>query len=313
MINGFLGTLIGLERAVALGKQWAYGAPLLAALGTLLLLAGIGGIAGYGLLLLSGLLLTLVMLTILRLHYTLDTAIILAGVVLWLIGNLLWMAGYAIGQVVYWWAGFLLLTIAGERLELSRLLRLPPTVVALLLGTISLYVSGLVVTLLAPLWGARLIGVALIGLALWLLRYDIARRRIKAGGQARFTALALLSGYGWLIVAGLLALSYPGQMAGPYYDALLHAIFLGFVFTMIFGHAPIVFPAVLQRPLPYHPRFYSHLLLLHVTLAVRIIGDMLLSMSMRRWGALLNGLVLLLFLGNTLTALRVGVKAKDHA
>ncbi|MCB0109511.1 MAG: hypothetical protein KDE53_26495, partial [Caldilineaceae bacterium] len=149
-----------------------------------------------------------------------------------------------------------------------------------------------------------------VALAFWLLRYDIARRRIKAGGQARFTALCLLSGYGWLAIAGLLAIRYPGQLAGPYYDALLHAIFLGFVFTMIFGHAPIVFPAVLQRPLPYRPRFYSHLLLLHITLAVRIAGDLLLSMSLRQWGALLNALVVLLFLGNTVAALVAGAKGE---
>ncbi|MCB0184615.1 MAG: hypothetical protein KDE31_10125, partial [Caldilineaceae bacterium] len=60
MINGFLGTLIGLERAVALGKRWAYLAPLSAATGTLLLVLGAGGTGGtlgYFMLLLSGLLL----------------------------------------------------------------------------------------------------------------------------------------------------------------------------------------------------------------------------------------------------------------
>ena len=33
MVCGFLGTLIGLERAVALGRRWAYTAPLLSGLG----------------------------------------------------------------------------------------------------------------------------------------------------------------------------------------------------------------------------------------------------------------------------------------
>ncbi|HRW04706.1 MAG TPA: hypothetical protein P5121_06415 [Caldilineaceae bacterium] len=313
MINGFLGTLIGLERAVALGKRWAYLAPLSAATGTLLLVLGAGGTGGtlgYFMLLLSGLLLIIVMVAILRLHPTLDTAVIMGGVFLWLAGNLLWWWGVAVGQLVFWWAGFLILTIAGERLELSRLLRLPTSAIQLFLAVVLLYVGGLIITFFAPQAGARLIGGALVALALWLLRYDIARRRIKAGGQARFTALCLLSGYGWLAIAGLLAIRYPGQLAGPYYDALLHAIFLGFVFTMIFGHAPIVFPAVLQRPLPYRPHFYSHLLLLHITLAVRIAGDLLLSMSLRQWGALLNALVLLLFLGNTVVALVAGAKGE---
>src|SRR5690606_9372646 len=41
MICGFFGTLISLERAVALGKIWVYGGPLLAAAGTLALLAAL--------------------------------------------------------------------------------------------------------------------------------------------------------------------------------------------------------------------------------------------------------------------------------
>jgi hypothetical protein len=41
MVCGFLGTLIGVERAVALGALWPYAAPLLTAVGALCLLAGL--------------------------------------------------------------------------------------------------------------------------------------------------------------------------------------------------------------------------------------------------------------------------------
>ena len=53
MVSGFVGTLIGLERAVALGKKWAYTAPLLTGLGGLALLVlclaciGLFGIMSY--------------------------------------------------------------------------------------------------------------------------------------------------------------------------------------------------------------------------------------------------------------------------
>ncbi len=40
MVCGFLGAVIGLERAVALGRAWTYGAPVLAALGSLATLLG---------------------------------------------------------------------------------------------------------------------------------------------------------------------------------------------------------------------------------------------------------------------------------
>lgn len=304
MINGFLGALIGLERAIALQRPWAYLAPMLPLLGALTLLTGIGGIVGIWLIVAGGLVLLAVMGQIFAIHPSLDAGVIAFGVALWLTGNLLWLGGLPIGQVVFWWAGFLILTIAGERLELSRFLRLSKRTVALFLGAVTLLVGGLLLALVWFVAGTRLVGVGMIALAVWLLYYDIARRRVKAGGQARFMALALLSGYGWLGIGGGLTLVYGGYLAGPYYDALLHALFLGFVFAMIFAHAPIVFPAVLQYTLRYSPRFYSHLLLLHVTLALRIASDLLFWQPGRLWGGLLNALVLLLFLVNTVSALR---------
>ncbi len=62
--------------------------------------------------------------TIYRLQPALFTATLVMGGMVWLAGNFLWLYGLLIPQVVLWWAGFLILTIAGERLELSRLLRL---------------------------------------------------------------------------------------------------------------------------------------------------------------------------------------------
>jgi len=43
MVAGFLGTVIGLERAVALGRSWAYGGPIASGLGALALAAGVPG------------------------------------------------------------------------------------------------------------------------------------------------------------------------------------------------------------------------------------------------------------------------------
>jgi len=200
--------------------------------------------------------------------------------------------------------GFLVLTIVGERLELSRLLRLRRTASTLFIAASALFMGGLIVSLVAYAAGVRVAGLGMLALAAWLARYDIARRRLKAGGQARFVAVCLLSGYVWLAVGGVLALVYGGMTAGPYYDAILHSLFLGFGFAMIFGHAPIVFPAVLGLPIRYSSRLYSHLVLLHLTLLLRVGGDLLLWIPGRQWGGLLNGVVLVIFLGNTAMALK---------
>ena len=80
---------------------------------------------------------------------------------------------------------------------------------------------------------------------------------MRGKGLTRFIAVCLLSGYAWLAVGGAVIVAAGGLAPGsPSYDAALHALALGFVFAMVFGHAPIIFPAVLRVAVPYHPTFY---------------------------------------------------------
>jgi len=222
-----------------------------------------------------------------------------AGTLCWLTGQSLWLVGWPIHRVVFWWIGFLVLTIAGERLEMTRLLRLGITPrVAFLAAAVTLVV-GLAVISVAPDGGVRLAGVALIGLAVWLGVFDIARRTVRQSGLTRFIAVTLLSGYVWLGAAGILALGSGAVAAGGRYDAMLHAVMLGFVFSMIFGHAPIIFPAVLGIGVAYRPAFYAHVAMLHVSLLLRITGDLAPWPAARAWGGLLNGIAIVVFLANT--------------
>lgn len=83
---------------------------------------------------------------------------------------------------------------------------------------------------------------------------------------------------------------------------MLHAIFLGFVFSMIFAHAPIILPIVSGWDLPFHNAFYLHAGLLHVSLLLRIAGDLAWWPSLQRWGGMLNVLAVLFFLANNVRA-----------
>lgn len=296
MVSGFLGTVIGLERAVALGRRWAYAGPLLTGLG------GIGILAGHpqaGALLISigsAVLVAGSILVTLR-QRELFTVTMALGAASWLTGNLLWLSGMAVPAVVALWINFLVLTIAGERLELSRFL--PPSprarqVFALIL--VALLGSGLLGES-----GALLQGAGLLGLALWLLRQDIARRTVKESGLTRFIAVCLLAGYAWLAV-GSITLLTAGGLTPPVYDAVLHAILIGFVFSMVFGHAPVIFPSVVRVRMPYHWTFYLPLLALQVSLLVRLAGDGLDLPALRGLGGLLNAAALVLFILNTLAS-----------
>jgi hypothetical protein len=312
MVSGFLGTLISMERAVALRARWPFAAPVLTALGGLVLITGISVAGGALLITLGSLGLVVIFAVIVRRQPALFTVTMALGAILWLIGNVVWLVGLPIFRVVLWWAGFLILTIVGERLELSRLLRLSRTserlfflaVAVLVIGMgIDAY-EGIVLPAAGTAFGIRIAGIGMIALAGWLLRYDIARRTVRQQGLTRFIALCLLSGYLWLGLGGLLRLAAPGAVvSGPYYDAMLHTVFLGFVMSMIFGHAPIILPAVLGRAMSFQPTFYLHLVLLHLSLALRIVGDLGAGLTVRQWGGMLNVIAILAFLFATARAL----------
>jgi hypothetical protein len=304
MIAGFLGTLISLERAIALGRAWGYVGPAMTAVGGLLLVASGQSLAGPLLITGGSAALLLVFAALSRRQFALFTAVMGLGALVWLAGNLLWLTGRPLFQVVPWWLAFLVFTIAGERLELSRVLRLTAARRWAFAGAAGLLLAGLLLTDRQPDVAARISGAGLLALALWLLFFDVARRTVRQSGLTRYMAVCLLTGYVWLGVAGMLAMAYGAVSAGPRYDAFLHAVFLGFVFAMIFGHAPIIFPAVLRVPVNYHPIFYGHLALLHLSLLLRIGSDVAGWLPGRQWGGMLNGLVLLLFLLNIIASTR---------
>ena len=72
---------------------------------------------------------------------------------------------------------------------------------------------------------------------------------------------------------------------------------------MIFGHAPVIFPSVLMLPVAFRSRFYTHVALLHASLALRVAGDLAEWPVGRQAGGALNGIAVALFLGNTVASL----------
>lgn len=308
MVFGFLGTVISLERAVALRRRWGYLAPAGTIAGVALLFAGVRQGIGELVLLLAGCVLVALFVVIVRTHATASAATLLLGALLWVVGDGLWLHGDPLVQVVPWWAGFLVLTIVGERLELAAMSRLTGAGRVLFAALTLLLVAGPSLSTADAGKGIRVAGAALLGYALWLARFDIARRTVRRTGLPRFVALALLPGYVWLAAGGVLWLRDGAAVAGFAHDAELHALFVGFVFSMIFGHAPVIFPGVLGIAIPFRRFFYLHLALLHAGLALRVGGDLAGNFTAARWGGLLNasaiGLFLLATLGSVVLARR---------
>jgi hypothetical protein len=307
MVCGFLGTLIGLERAVALGSRWGYAAPILVAAGAVTLELRPPGAIGPVLITAGSLVMVAIFVVVWRRQASLFVATMAVGAAAWAVGNAQWLAGAAIYRVVFWWLAFLVLTIAGERLELNRVLRPTRAVQGAFVIAAAILLGGVVAVRWWPEPGVRVIGAGLVALTAWLARYDVARRTVRQRGLTRFMAVSLLGGYVWLGVGGVLAAITGVAMPGVVYDALLHAVFAGFVISMVFAHAPIIFPAVVGLPVAYRPAFYLHVGVLHLSLLVRVAGDLVEELGRwRSWGGLLNAFALLLFMLNTGRSIALG-------
>ena len=299
IVSGFLGTLIGIEQAVALKYKWAYVVPLLSGIGAIAIVLGFA-LLGAILMTLSSTGLVFLVVVIFYPHLTLHAIVMMLGAFCWLVGNGLWLLGLPFYKVTLWWIGFLTLTIAGERLEISRALLISKKTKLVFILAVVVFIGGSLLAIKAFSAGTRVASIGMITLALWLLFNDIARRTIHKPGLNRYIALSLILGYVWLGFGGLLGLLFGGVSSGFYYDAVLHSVFIGFVFSMIFAHAPIIFPTLMDLPtfLPFQSSFYVHLALLHLSLALRIIGDLAAWPLGRQWGGLFNAFAILLFLGN---------------
>jgi hypothetical protein len=269
LVFGFVGTLVALERAVALGHRAGFLAPGLLGAGGLLLVSPAPLAIGQWTQLAGALAFVGVYVPLWRRQQD-DAVLVQAfGAVVGAGALLLWAGGVPVARLLPWLAAFVVLTIAGERLELARIAMGPAAGVRLLeLGTA--LVGGVVGSLLWPAAGHAFFGLVLLVMVGWLARHDVARLTVRTAGLSRFMGASMLLGYAWLAVAAATWMVGGSAYDGPAYDVVIHAVFLGFTMSMIMAHAPVILPAVLRRPLPYHPAMLVPAGLLQVSLVVRI-------------------------------------------
>ncbi len=310
MISAFFGTLIGLERAVATRYWWAYLAPLLSGLAGLSpLLLTPGSSVTPLLLTLASAIFTLASGMIVLKQTALFTITLWLAATLWFCGNSLWFLSNNLWGSIPFGLSFLVLTIAGERLELTRFMKPRPLARQLFIGLLVLIIVGSVISGRSGFVENNLLGLGFSGLALWLLNFDIARKTIRQTGITRFVAACLLSGYLWLLLGGAILSTVMDTSLRIYQmDAAIHSIALGFIVSMVIGHAPIIFPAIMRISIPYSDRMYAPLILLHLGVAIRIIGDLLADSMIRALGGSLNVLALLVFILTLLLQVRAGLK-----
>ena len=300
MLVGFLGTVIALERAVAARTPWAFLAPLGSAAGCLALLAGAPDVVGRGLMTGAAGVLCAIYL---RVHRRAPSAAVdveaMGGAAL-LLGDVLWLGGRGMEDVVPLWLLFPTLTIIGERLELARIAFLDEMVETVVEALSGAAVLGACLLLIAP--GSHLlVGPALLGLAVVMAYYDVARRTVRLRGGVRFMAASMLAGNVWLALAGAVWSLWGLQgLNGAAYEIVIHCITVGFAFSMILAHAPVIIPAIVHRALPYHRLMWLPYVLLHAGLVVRVVGLLAEASAVWKVGGAVGVAAILVFMVLTL-------------
>lgn len=290
MTGGFLGTLISIERAMVMEKKTWLIIPFLTGSSVFVFLLGFADL-GLTLLMAGSLGLSLIMHLQTLKHPKFHTALLYGGAVSWFVGNFLaWQTGLiAAGST--WWIGFLLYTIVGERLELSQFLPVPSWSRNALKSLLALFTLGLIIPFHS--WGNEIMGVSAILIAAWLLVFDMAKVASRKQGQFRYIGIGLRVGYVWLGLHGLILLGMESHSL--YYDLMLHTFFLGFTFSMIWAHAPIIFPTIFGiRETPFHPILWLTWTGFQVTLAGRIGMSLLGQFELRKIFGVTNGYLILI-------------------
>jgi hypothetical protein len=309
MVGGFLGTLIALEKVIPLKRRFFYVGPMLSAASLLAFLLGSPG-PGLSLQIVAGLVFIAVYWTYLSGQFNVYLLPAMAGASCWVIGNIFLLSDGLYPKAFPWWMGFLLFTIVSERLELTRFLPVSPKAKTILYGALGLFLVGAILPYHDT--GKIVLGFSLIGVSLWLLRYDIARLSVRKQELTRFTAVGLLSGYFFLLADGIFLIT--GATAVWAYDVVLHLFFLGFVFSMIFAHGPVILPGVLALQVrPYSSLLYIPLAVLTISIVLRACADAgIQGAGLREMSGWMSaGSITLYFLilaGATLTEMR-----KSHA
>lgn len=306
MVGGFLGTLITLEKIIPLKKKILYFVPVVNALSVVFFFLGQPKISLY-ILIASSSSLVLVFVYYFKQQRTIIYSMMVTGACCWLVGNILLLTKFFYPLAFPWWAAFALFIIAAERLERMTFLPVTALTKRLLVALLILFVVGVLFSFHGT--GNLICGLSLIAISLWLLRHDMIGINLKKSGMLKFAAVSLLTGYSALLLTGISFFSLSDQWLT--YDAIVHSFFLGFVFSMIFAHGPLILPGIMGiSVIPFTRFLYVWLALLHVSWLIRIFSDVAMELQIRKISGLLSTISIV---GFFITMAAVTIHRQRHA
>lgn len=300
MVTGFVATLVGVIRAMRSPEAVGLVPPVLSAVASVAAIAMPGTAVAPVLGIAAALALLATTLRSWRAGRRQALALLGLAAMAWAIGDALWLDRGPGDAATAWWMAFAALAITGQRLDTDQ--RLARRGRPLLAIAVLLMLLGALAVAAQASEGLRAFGLGAVALAAWAVREDVVERWSHVGsrGYPRFFVLAMASAYLWLGVSGGLAL----LLGAAPYDAIVHALFAGFVLAAIFAHEPTFVPGVLGRAVVFRTTAYVPLALLDLAVLWRVVATGVASPEGQRWSSLLIGLAALLFVATAGASLR---------
>ena len=119
-------------------------------------------------------------------------------------------------------------------------------------------------------------------LAVGTIHSDISIRIKAKGGLQLFLRRALGVSYAWLVLSVMAMIGWNHLPGAVMKDVLFHTLGLGFIFTMILAHAPLILPAAIGKlPIAFAP--VVPFVIFQILTAIRLIADLTVANHLKFW------------------------------
>ncbi|MFN3135938.1 MAG: hypothetical protein ACK44H_10280, partial [Candidatus Kryptonium sp.] len=179
---------------------------------------------------------------------------------------------------------FAIAVIGVERIELT--LGFKKVSAKVVYASLIIYLAISIINSLFYLLHPQVIGIILLLVCIGLIYNDstiIASAKFKTAQLPlhKFTKETLTIAYLWLLLSSIGMILWD-QIQSVAKDVVFHSIGLGFIFTMILSHAPIVIGSTFTK-MPKRPPSKVLFYLFQLMTAVRVIGDLLVANFVEIW------------------------------
>lgn len=260
MLMGFISALIAVERGMTLKDLYAKAAAILFQAGGLFLVAGIKFAAYFSWFSGSVSFLFWAFKYLFRFRGKFSSFLFVYSACMLFAGVVFYVFGFPASFYVFCWAAFVVCFVCGERMDMLQIRNPRKDAYFAVFASIPFSIMAVINVqkeFMSAFFAALLFAV---------MPQDLGLKMYRKPGFSKFFSVGLMTSYFWLGVSAFL------WVVDSAWDSMLHVVFLGFVGSMIFTHAPIAIPAIMRMRHFYSWHLYIPFTILQASIAIRLVS-----------------------------------------